>query len=1027
MTLLLFLHLGGHMPVFPDDNMLPAVQEGIYQLSYSKLIRTNIPVLIKDDSVYVPMVEILGRLKVFYQIEDDVNLIKGFLNHKDSVFRVDFNNSTAEFGKNEILTINNNEFINDGFEVYVLPSFLNRLFNIRMKINKPRLKIIIDRRTVFPILAEYKRNKEYGSLGEMNFNEEYAPLKFERNRSFLNGGILNYDLSAKRTKDENYMSYNMNLGMEVLGGDLQVRSYGYYSDRTNLYENIPSYLWRYHISDNDYMSTVSLGELTESGFTTAAIPKYQMRGVQITNEPVQIRSYFDSHNIMNRTEPGWQVDLYHNGTLFGHTIADSIGLFEFDVPLHYGLTDLETRYYGPRGDYYAEKERIQIANDFLRPNEIRYTINAGERMYDNKMSIEGYFSYGLFDWLTNTVALGKTEDNEELLSVYNHLNARFFNGGLSASMDYAPGKLYQGRLHSFSSDFGSPDLTYTVYEGLSELNLMGMKNQLRFSYITPAVFSLPLNLQFRGNRRVYETNMMTDYTVSLNFRLARIYFRNSFSSINRISELTTPYSSKYFSNEIIYYWKNNIRSLPFIKNTSLRLRSNYDLLTNKFVQLGMSLEQKLFGNARLQVNYDRDISSNYNRISARLYIDFNELRSVTQADFANSSEGIYTQRFVGQLGYDSYKKRLVASNTRWGGNIGASSASVRLFLDENNNGKYDEDEYLLPDVKVKMQNGRVRYDEQNNTRIANNLYPYWQYNMAIDTKSIKNPLWVPEFTEFSMIADPSSFKNVDIPCYTAGIIEGSIEDVNHNPVSRVKIHVVSKDSSFHKQIFVFSDGSFYHMGLPPGDYMAYPDPMQMELMHYKTQPEILLFTVNRSIEGDLIDGLNFTVSREGAPAIASADENTEDDYPKNFSVAIKDAHVMLSKEPEPISETENQIIKDYGIQINNPKSYNYKNLSDFMPTKSMVSYLRKIIKYYREFPDIEINIIAYSDKMDNSDEALDISIKRANVLGNYLISKGISASKVTITGAGYQEVPGNGTNIETIIKDRRAEIIIRRK
>jgi hypothetical protein len=138
----------------------------------------------------------------------------------------------------------------------------------------------------------------------------------------------------------------------------------------------------------------------------------------------------------------------------------------------------------------------------------------------------------------------------------------------------------------------------------------------------------------------------------------------------------------------------------------------------------------------------------------------------------------------------------------------------------------------------------------------------------------------PKYSTFSFVTDPNGYKSIDIPCYTVGILEGMVTTIDagkkQNGQSGVSIHIVGKDPSnpYHKKVPVYSDGSFYFYGLPPGDYTAYVDPVQCELLNVNSNPLIIIFQVKPGDEGDYKTGIDFELvpKAEQEPLINERDK-----------------------------------------------------------------------------------------------------------------------------------------------------------
>ncbi len=93
-------------------------------------------------------------------------------------------------------------------------------------------------------------------------------------------------------------------------------------------------------------------------------------------------------------------------------------------------------------------------------------------------------------------------------------------------------------------------------------------------------------------------------------------------------------------------------------------------------------------------------------------------------------------------------------------------------------------------------------------------------------------------------------------------------------------------------------------------------------------------------------------------------------------------------------------------------------------TASAKANLDKLVTVFNEYPDTDITIFGYTDSTGSADYNLKLSGERANSVKKYLISKGLAASRFTITGMGIADpIADNGT-VEGRSQNRRVEFAI---
>ena len=146
--------------------------------------------------------------------------------------------------------------------------------------------------------------------------------------------------------------------------------------------------------------------------------------------------------------------------------------------------------------------------------------------------------------------------------------------------------------------------------------------------------------------------------------------------------------------------------------------------------------------------------------------------------------------------------------------------------------------------------------------LARELDPYNIYSVDIDENSIKNPLLVPGIKRFSFVSDPNTVKNIEIPFYIAGEIDGKVLrhfGNNYSNVSGMKLYIKNLDDEKIEKVVTFSDGSYYFFGLRPGKYIAYLDEDQLKMLKTNKIVKPIEFTVRPIEDGDIITDIDFII------------------------------------------------------------------------------------------------------------------------------------------------------------------------
>jgi outer membrane protein OmpA-like peptidoglycan-associated protein len=844
-------------------------------------------------------------------------------------------------------------------------------------------------------------------------NFKYSPLMYDRNRSWLNGAMLHYMVGATQdftTHFRNY-SYNFNLGLEVLGGDLQTNILGGYDERTNTNQSSKFLKWRYFFGDNPYLTQITLGNSPGISNTGPHIIQTTYNGIQVSNDIVTKSTYFTNIIIDDKIDPDWEVELWINKRLYEHKKPDLLGYYRFEIPIQYGNNDVEVRYYGPKGEFITKKDIISIPGSLLKPGEIRYLVGYGIDPRSGSNIYSSRLGTGFTSWLTNSISVEKDVINNKP-KIQEHLYARLYET-TNMDFDFDPTNSFKASLLSTNYTGISYTLAYTKFLP-NEYGTMPALNSIDATLGYNQLFSLPLSTTMQLQRQQLDDSRA--YTMTTN-----IYANISRYSIIENYRATVNEQNKRFENfyhtlgtELSVRTDRMPPLLFLFDNSRLRITSDYEISTGRINDINFNMDKMMFGIAQLTLGTGYNFFIKQPFFNLNLVINFSKLRTSSYSNY-NPSYGNATQTLEGILGFDSYQRKILFTNP---GNQSANSTgatTMRFFIDENGDGVYNKDEFVIPGVNYSISYGVQFDDDKASIKHILDLPAYGRYNIKVNQESFKNPLWMPKTTEFSFIADPNSFKPIDVPCYTAGIIEGSVLKVygKHKIAqSGIKIHVLSEDKSWSTEIPVYSDGNFYYMGIPPGNYTAYVDSIQLDILNLYSSPESITFTIKKNLSGDEYSNLNFELtSKIGTTTAGNKNPDKQDvaavpegnTQKKEITVEgtrpeTKDSTITLKKnDKNSIKQKFTDLFGKDTVSKEMPKNeYNivFPKQVTFLSV-TIQRQLDKVAEYLNANPKTKLNIKSYNDDALPKEENQRILDKRSNEIRTYLtVRKGISKSRI---------------------------------
>lgn len=1014
------------------------VEESVYTLAYAGF-KTDLSAYSSSTDVYFSLNDILSFFILPNEIKNNGKLIEGYTTSIDTSFIFDITEKYYKNIKGEKKSFKEIDYFITDIEVYVSTALLKDLFDWEIETYNNQLLIYIKTKSEMPLLREWKRSKKGVKTDQISGTNTFAPLLYDKNWNWFNGGILDYSVGAYYgTKIENY-SFSGNLGLQVLGGDLQVNSNGGFNniEKTQIINQAAR--WRYNFTENKYLSQIAIGDVSNMSYRSGSLgsvifPTSRIQGIQISNENTLMPSSFSLFTIEDQIDPGWEVELYINNQLFGRTKTDPSGYYKFILPMNYGNTGIDLKFYGPKGEYISKERIIDIPSQFLPPGEIKYSISYGKDFKTRNYLSEIRNSIGLTNWMSNSITVSK----EDTIDQYNILNQTSFRlpGNFIFDLYYSPKNLYSAGINVHSDLLGSYALIYTKFLGESIFNTKKVNESAMLFITLPRFYDLPFNISIRSNvdKINQELNSTNDiglylniYGISISNRF--IYFLNK----NFSSGVTT--FSHNFTSDISFYWNQKPSFLQFIGNTRFSVNGYFNTSENKFVSWSANISQQLYKNIDANFIWRKDIASGVSTLDLRLTINLNEIRSNSSSNYNfDNKEYALGQDLSGTIGFDSENRSFYISNSIGGNSIGRGAANVRFYIDNNNNSIYDEGDVEIPDVDFDIPNSSIERSTSSNTRRVFNLIPGGRYNLILNKESIKNPLYSPKMNEFSFIADPNVTKQIDVPLYVTGIIEGNIsfnDGIEKRPLSRVRIHINSVDNSIKKEIPVLADGTFYYMGIPQGKYIAYVDSSQVKILNSSSNPQFIEFEIKISIDGDIVSDLNFElianekrkVSVDVVESNQNKVQNIQDSIPKDYKELVT---LELEKKDKKV----NNIIKEVPLKISDPIKIG--KLISIKFNKSRITflsnphkkYLDKVADFMTFNPNSKLQIIGHSDNFGSLDENLEVSNRRAKEVASYLVQKGINKNRLLINAKGALEPIGDNKILSGKFKNMRVEMTL---
>jgi hypothetical protein len=846
--------------------------EAMLTFSYPSLGQAYINVVFFDDVPYLPLGEVLSMLYIGNERTDNGKGLHGFFPTKNDKWLVDPLVGMVTI-KNNRETLPADKFYMGEMDIYLHPDFFSRIFGLNFLVNFNALSLNLTAEFPLPIDERQKREALRRKLQQSAVNKDLseAPLLYNRDRKLFAPGMLDYNVNYNLSNENRNLGLLMNAGMEFMGGDLQ----GVYSGTVldgNLFSSFSGARWRYVLpgglrpDDNVGMTGISVGQISTTGLNNSVA----ILGVGITNNPVIPRMKLDVFVIDGYTEPDSEVELLIGGQMVDFLRADEVGYYRFNAPITFGVVRLAIRIYTPQGEVKIEERQLQIPFTFLPKGFVTYNVQAGIAQtgldsLDNDLIGHADIAYGV----TNALTVRAGVDNGEVFG----RNITYGVFGLSArikeqyllNVDVLPDRYYQASASVFYANNTSINAQYTEFVPQSEFNLLGQVREANLNAFFPfKTFGRFSGFRITGEQQWFESGSRTNYQTDFNTQIGRVVARVNYRSrIIGFKESGNGVEPPNLYNEIgqftasMTYTLKRDPSIPvFVRGMFFRGQYRFDTHNKVPISYNVMVSQTLFKMGRLTMGYEVDALRKKGQFQLGFLYDFRGLRTSTQFSASRNSYSAQ-QAITGSLGIDPGGYILPDNRDQ----VTRSGVAVRLFIDTNENGKFDPGEVVVPAKAVRLDRSANMLLGSDGILRITQLQSYWKYQMEVDIHALPNPNLAPKVKRFTFVAEPNRYRNIDIPLYQTGIIEGFVVvDNNGKDEGLGGLRLVLEklnDSEPLQLLRTFTDGGFYVFGLMPGKYRLHADPKQLEFMNVTSEPGILEFEIKALADGDYLENLNF--------------------------------------------------------------------------------------------------------------------------------------------------------------------------
>lgn len=725
-------------------------------------------------------------------------------------------------------------------DIYLDTRVLGRALGLDWDVNWQDLQVTVLEPGSLPVARRLQRESMLDARLGSSSTAEYTGLRLGLERPRVNGMIFDYSLLAPSTGID-AGAYSTMLGLDILGG-----AFGFGLQSQNGTGRPPradvgwTGIWR----ENRWVTQTTLGDGISTGPRSRSV-----RGVSITNSPFVRPLSIGNVPFNGQLGTGWSIEAYRGGRLVAFDSVNALGQFSFDLPIQYGENPVDFVAYGPFGEIREFNQTYRLRTDGLPARRFEYGVSLGQCRTE-RCNTTGNMDlrYGLSTrWTARAGLDGFSRDSlGNLIHPYAGLFGSLTNF-LGVEVEAVRDAVVRGAIRFEPST--DVQLQADAYHFASDVRNPILTPEGRTDQVTLSAFIRPISrmganyLEASIDRVSATSGTLTSARFGGSIQIAEIRILPAVRFQRLESGITPPATQTYFGvNTFVLPHPSLGRVLG-----SLSARTTFEM------QQGVgAVDASAYVGAPLLKGLRAETGVTWFRggrgpgLSLLIAAELPTVRSYTTLTGGGGMDPVGTQYVSGSAIYNPTR-----SSVDFSGSPALSRGGVtgRVFLDMNGNGRLDRDEQPLAGVRIVVGSIWSTSDSSGYYR-AWDLLPYEPTFVAVDSSTLASPLWVPAFAAASVEPSPNRYRTLDIPVLPGGVVEGRVTGL---AMGGITLRLRHKASGEQRLLTTFSDGSFYGIGVRPGDWELTVDPKSLEIL--KAAAEALRFTILPSEEGSAVENL----------------------------------------------------------------------------------------------------------------------------------------------------------------------------
>lgn len=608
----------------------------------------------------------------------------------------------------------------------------------------------------------------------------------------------------------------------------------------------------------------AFGHVYEPQIELVTRPFTLQPGVFVSNYPLTRQLQYDSHNFRGDLPPGWEVELYRNNALLDYQAEAIDGQYRFDeVPLLFGNNYFRLVFYGPQGQQREETHTFNLNQSLTPRGKYFYRATASKDEDFGARSVLEY-DVGITNNLSVASSFASIPIDRALLITQQEINHNYLQAGVRGFLQSV---FYRADFIN-DSQSGSA-LDWNVQTRLGEVVLNFGQSYFYDAFISEVFPESTQPLERRSHLK-FDSAIPTSFfpRIPITFEIERDQLQGG-TTIDRISNFIsaqqhglavsntlTMNRHSDFNSHVSGILQASRRAFGYNFRATINYQTAPDsgLLSASFTADGFRLWKY-----HAATGISRDVQNDSDEIFFNVIRSHGAYALGLNTRYRTGGVAAVELNFSMGLGREPRRGSWVADYrpVATGGSL-----SAQAFLDENGNGRKDEHERGLQDVKLKINGGLTpQATDENGIVYLNRLEPYRALDVELALQTLEDPMWQPRDKGQRIRLRPGHVAKLDFPVTLTGEIDGSVFiDIagRKQQVRGVILQLVDGQGKVIQSVETAYDGFYLLSQIPVGQYQLRVSPQQIRDL--RLQP-VAAQTVIINAENPIVYGQDFVLHK----------------------------------------------------------------------------------------------------------------------------------------------------------------------